>query len=49
MRLRDLTADGRADLALGAQDRGILLRGTSTVPTTDASVVLPGSGGGFRD
>ncbi|PWI11489.1 hypothetical protein DIZ27_05495 [Streptomyces sp. NWU339] len=49
VRLRDLTADGRADLALGAQDRGILLRGTSTVPTTSAAMVLPEFAGGFPD
>ncbi|CAL9525111.1 hypothetical protein SUDANB176_03932 [Streptomyces sp. enrichment culture] len=49
VRLRDLTADGRADLAVGAQDRGIVLRGTSTVPTTAAALPLPEFGGGFPD
>ncbi|GAA2539287.1 MULTISPECIES: FG-GAP and VCBS repeat-containing protein [Streptomyces] len=49
VRLRDLTADGRADLAVGAQDRGTVLRGTSTVPTTAAALPLPEFGGGFLD
>ncbi|MFE2275850.1 FG-GAP and VCBS repeat-containing protein [Streptomyces sp. NPDC059454] len=48
LRLRDLTADGRADLALGA-DNAIVLRGTNTVPTTDRAIPLPEFGGGFLD
>ncbi|MFF7854433.1 FG-GAP-like repeat-containing protein [Streptomyces sp. NPDC007904] len=49
VRLRDLTADGRADLGVGAQDRGALLRGTSTTPTSRGAVTLPEFGGGFVD
>ncbi|MFI2509462.1 FG-GAP repeat protein [Streptomyces sp. NPDC018972] len=48
LRLRDLTADGRADLALGA-DSAVVPRGTSTVPTTGGAIQLPESGGGFLD
>ncbi|WP_217127214.1 FG-GAP and VCBS repeat-containing protein [Streptomyces sp. AC558_RSS880] len=48
LRLRDLTADGRADLALGA-DSAVVLRGTSTVPTTGGAIPLPEFGGGFLD
>ncbi|CAM5716164.1 FG-GAP and VCBS repeat-containing protein [Streptomyces hirsutus] len=49
VRLRDLTADGRADLALGAAQRGVVLRGTSALPTTDATTPLPDFEGGFTD
>ncbi|MFE9925531.1 FG-GAP and VCBS repeat-containing protein [Streptomyces sp. NPDC005774] len=49
VRLRDLNADGRADLGVGAQDRGILLRGTSTTPTAKNAVKLPEFSGGFAD
>ncbi|MER7486887.1 hypothetical protein ABTY20_13495 [Streptomyces sp. NPDC126497] len=48
LRLRDLTADGRADPALGVND-GIVPRGTSTVPTTTGAIRLPEFGGGFPD
>ncbi|MFI8305392.1 FG-GAP-like repeat-containing protein [Streptomyces sp. NPDC085927] len=49
VRLRDLNADGRADLGVSAQWRGILLRGTSTTPTTQDAVKLPEFSGGFAD
>ncbi|MFD9085549.1 FG-GAP and VCBS repeat-containing protein [Streptomyces prasinus] len=49
VRLRDLTADGRAELALAAAQRGVVLRGTSTLPATDAATPLPEFEGGFAD
>ncbi|TQL21288.1 FG-GAP-like repeat-containing protein [Streptomyces sp. SLBN-134] len=50
LRLRDLTADGRADLGVGGGfENGLLLRGTGTVPTTSAAITLPAFGGGFLD
>ncbi|SDD76877.1 hypothetical protein [Streptomyces prasinopilosus] len=49
MRLRDPTADGRAELALATRQSGILLRGTGTLPTTDAATPLPAFEGGFTD
>ncbi|BCL21871.1 FG-GAP and VCBS repeat-containing protein [Streptomyces tuirus] len=49
LRLRDLTADGRADLAVGAAGGALLMRGTSTVPTKTGAITLPELGGGFAD
>ncbi|MFI1723428.1 FG-GAP and VCBS repeat-containing protein [Streptomyces sp. NPDC020489] len=49
VRLRDLTRDGRADLAVGASEDALLLRGTTTTPTATGSVHLPEYGGGFLD
>ncbi|MFI8188646.1 FG-GAP and VCBS repeat-containing protein [Streptomyces sp. NPDC085946] len=49
VRLRDLTGDGRADLAVAAVDGGLLLRGTGTTPTTTGKLPLPDLGSGFLD
>ncbi|SOD84982.1 FG-GAP and VCBS repeat-containing protein [Streptomyces sp. Ag109_G2-15] len=49
LRLRDLTGDGKADLAIALSGGGILLPGTATTPTTSGAVVLPDLGGGFQD
>ncbi|MFJ4975336.1 FG-GAP and VCBS repeat-containing protein [Streptomyces coeruleorubidus] len=49
LRLRDLTADGRADLAVGARNGALLMRGTATVPTKTGAVVLPELGGSLPD
>ncbi|MFF5496156.1 FG-GAP and VCBS repeat-containing protein [Streptomyces aquilus] len=49
VRLRDLDRDGRADLAVGANGDGLLMRGTGTTPTATGSVHLPEYGGGFLD
>jgi hypothetical protein len=49
LRLRDLTGDGRADLAVGQALRAVLLRGTATVPSTASPVGLPVFGGQFTD
>ncbi|MGW5433697.1 FG-GAP and VCBS repeat-containing protein [Streptomyces sp. NPDC004059] len=47
--LRDLTGDGKADLAIGLSGGAVLLRGTSTVPTTSGAVHLTTVGGHFLD
>ncbi|WP_030319828.1 FG-GAP and VCBS repeat-containing protein [Streptomyces sp. NRRL B-3229] len=49
VRLRDLDRDGKADLTVGANGDGLLMRGTGTTPTTTGSVHLPQYGGGFLD
>ncbi|MEU1316298.1 FG-GAP and VCBS repeat-containing protein [Streptomyces tibetensis] len=49
VRLRDLTADGKADLAIGAANGALLMRGTSTVPTKTGAIVLPELGGTLPD
>ncbi|MFF9806517.1 FG-GAP and VCBS repeat-containing protein [Streptomyces coeruleorubidus] len=49
LRLRDLTADGKADLAVGAASGALLMRGTATVPTRTGAVVLPELGGSLPD
>ncbi|KUN24110.1 hypothetical protein AQJ23_21215 [Streptomyces antibioticus] len=49
VRLRDLDRDGKADLTVGANGDGLLLRGTGTTPTATGSVHLPEYGGGFLD
>ncbi|MEU9442461.1 FG-GAP and VCBS repeat-containing protein [Streptomyces sp. NPDC048304] len=49
LHLRDLTGDGRAELAIGVTGGAVLLRGTSTVPTTSGAVRLPMVGGAFLD
>ncbi|CAM5727013.1 hypothetical protein SVIOM74S_00667 [Streptomyces violarus] len=49
VRLRDLTADGKADLAVGAAGGALLMRGTATVPTKTGAVVLPELGGSLPD
>ncbi|WP_330306039.1 MULTISPECIES: FG-GAP and VCBS repeat-containing protein [unclassified Streptomyces] len=49
VRLRDLNADGKADLGVGAAGTSVLLRGTSTVPTADGVIQLPEFGGAFLD
>ncbi|MER5834182.1 FG-GAP repeat protein, partial [Streptomyces sp. NPDC002130] len=49
LRLRDLTADGRADLAVGAASGALLMPGTSTVPTKTGAIVLPELGGALPD
>jgi hypothetical protein len=47
--LRDLTGDGKADLAIGLSGGAVLLRGTSTAPTTSGAVHLTTVGGHFLD
>ncbi|MEV6056139.1 FG-GAP repeat protein [Streptomyces sp. NPDC052107] len=47
--LRDLTGDGKADLAIGLSGGAVLLRGTSTIPTTSGAVHLTTVGGHFQD
>ncbi|OUC91747.1 FG-GAP and VCBS repeat-containing protein [Streptomyces swartbergensis] len=49
LRLRDLTADGKADLAVGAANGALLMRGTGTVPTKTGAVALPELGGSLPD
>ncbi|MFJ3226086.1 FG-GAP and VCBS repeat-containing protein [Streptomyces sp. NPDC086783] len=49
VRLRDLDADGRADLAVGAATGGLVLRGTATVPSASGPTALPDFGGTFTD
>ncbi|GGW41727.1 FG-GAP and VCBS repeat-containing protein [Streptomyces caelestis] len=49
VRLRDLTADGKADLAVGAANGALLMRGTGTVPTKTGAIVLPELGGALPD
>ncbi len=49
VRLRDLNADGRADLGVGAQWRAILLHGTGTTPASQDAVTLPEFSGGFLE
>ncbi|WP_248510540.1 FG-GAP repeat protein [Streptomyces sp. D2-8] len=49
VRLRDLTADGKADLAVGAASGALLMRGTSTVPTKTGAIILPELGGSLPD
>ncbi|MEU9207857.1 FG-GAP and VCBS repeat-containing protein [Streptomyces sp. NPDC048415] len=49
LRLRDLTADGKADLAIGSENDALILPGTSTVPTGSGAVTLPDFGGTFLD
>ncbi len=49
VRLRDVTGDGKADLGIGAAGVSVLLRGTSTVPTTTGLTELPLMGGAFSD
>ncbi|MET9818816.1 FG-GAP and VCBS repeat-containing protein [Streptomyces sp. NPDC006355] len=49
LRLRDLTADGRADLAVGAAGSSLLMRGTATVPTKTGAITLPELGGSLPD
>ncbi|WP_406475400.1 FG-GAP and VCBS repeat-containing protein [Streptomyces sp. NBC_01615] len=49
VRLRDLNGDGKADLAAGTSGEGVLLRGTSTVPTATGRVELPEFGANFLD
>jgi hypothetical protein len=49
LRLRDLTADGKADLAIGSGNDALILPGTSTVPTGSGAVTLPDFGGTFLD
>ncbi|MGW7262666.1 FG-GAP and VCBS repeat-containing protein [Streptomyces sp. NPDC054842] len=49
VRLRDLDADGRADLAVGATTGGLVLRGTATVPSASGPTVLNDFGGTFTD
>ncbi|OPG10704.1 hypothetical protein B1R27_01190 [Streptomyces sp. GKU 895] len=49
VRLRDLDRDGKADLTVGANGDGLLMRGTGTTPTATGSVHLPEYGGGFLD
>jgi hypothetical protein len=49
LRLRDLTADGKADLAVGAAGGALLMRGTATVPTKSGAIVLPELGGSLPD
>jgi hypothetical protein len=49
VRLRDLTADGKADLAVGAANGALLMRGTATVPTKTGAIVLPELGGALPD
>ncbi|MFF7795161.1 FG-GAP-like repeat-containing protein [Streptomyces sp. NPDC007991] len=49
VRLRDLTADGRADLAVGAADGALLMPGTGTTPTKTGAIVLPDLGGSLPD
>lgn len=49
VRLRDLDRDGKADLTVGANGDGLLMRGTGTTPTATRSVHLPEYGGGFLD
>ncbi|MFJ6000194.1 FG-GAP repeat protein [Streptomyces sp. NPDC092370] len=49
LRLRDLTADGKADLAVGAANGALLMPGTGTVPTKTGAIVLPEPGGTLPD
>ncbi|MYS91187.1 MULTISPECIES: FG-GAP and VCBS repeat-containing protein [Streptomyces] len=49
LRLRDLTADGRADLAVGAASGALLMPGTGTAPTKTGATVLPDLGGALPD
>ncbi|GAP45456.1 FG-GAP and VCBS repeat-containing protein [Streptomyces azureus] len=49
VRLRDLTADGKADLAVGAANGALLMRGTGTVPTKTGAIILPELGGSLPD
>ncbi|MFJ8468129.1 FG-GAP and VCBS repeat-containing protein [Streptomyces swartbergensis] len=49
LRLRDLTADGKADLAVGAANGALLMRGTGTVPTKTGAIALPELGGSLPD
>lgn len=49
LRLRDLTTDGKADLAVGAAGVALLMPGTGTVPTKTGAIVLPELGGGLPD
>ncbi|MFJ9815779.1 FG-GAP and VCBS repeat-containing protein [Streptomyces sp. NPDC101151] len=49
LHLRDLTGDGKADLAIGLSGGGVLLRGTSGTPAATGATVLPDLGGAFLD
>ncbi|MFI1707970.1 FG-GAP repeat domain-containing protein [Streptomyces griseoruber] len=49
VRLRDLNQDGRADLTIGSNEGGVLLPGTSTVPTATGATVLPEFGSNLID
>ncbi|MEU1195892.1 FG-GAP and VCBS repeat-containing protein [Streptomyces sp. NPDC005813] len=49
LRLRDLNADGKADLTVGTGDDALVLRGTSTVPTATGALTLPDFGGSVLD
>jgi hypothetical protein len=49
LRLRDLTADGRADLAVGAANGALLMPGTGTAPTKTGAIALPDLGGALPD
>ncbi len=49
VRLRDLNRDGRADLAIGSYEGGVLLPGTNTGPTATGATVLPDFGSNLVD
>lgn len=49
LRLRDVDADGRADLAIAAATADRLLPGSPTGPTAEGSYPLPGVDGSFVD
>ncbi|OAH09627.1 FG-GAP and VCBS repeat-containing protein [Streptomyces jeddahensis] len=49
LRLRDVNADGKADLAVAASSGGLLLPGSTTGPTATGSVELPEVGHPFVD
>ncbi|MFF4347385.1 FG-GAP-like repeat-containing protein [Streptomyces sp. NPDC001530] len=49
LHLRDLNADGKAELGVGSAGVALVLRGTSTVPTASGAVTLPDVGGSFLD
>ncbi|WP_406331612.1 FG-GAP and VCBS repeat-containing protein [Streptomyces sp. NBC_00203] len=49
LRLGDLNDDGKADLAVGATNGALVLRGTATGATASGAVTLPEYGGAFLD
>ncbi|WP_369247978.1 FG-GAP-like repeat-containing protein [Streptomyces sp. R41] len=49
LHLRDLNADGKAELGVGTAGVALVLRGTSTTPTASGAVTLPDFGGSFLD
>ncbi|MFJ3652717.1 FG-GAP and VCBS repeat-containing protein [Streptomyces nigra] len=49
LRVRDVTGDGKADLAIGAVDLSVLLRGSSSGPTATGLTELPEMGAAFSD